>query len=59
MSRLEVVADKVIDLLLARIRCTHAGHMLAKRLVVGWVLAVLRADLTPLIVLLPNTGILR
>src|SRR5438270_1614113 len=54
----EVVADEVVDLLLARIGRSERRHVLAKGLIVARIFSLLGSLLTPLVVLLPDVRVL-
>src|SRR5438094_9850847 len=55
---LEIVADEVVDFLLARVRCAHADEVLPKRLIVGRFLAALYSQVAPFVVLLADVRVL-
>jgi hypothetical protein len=57
VGRFEVVADEIIDLLLARVRRTHIPDVLTERLVIGRIFAALGTGGAPIIVLLADIRI--
>ena len=58
VGSLEVFADEVVDLLLAGVRRPEIDDVLAGGLVVGRVFAVLAAQLSSVVVLLPEVRVL-
>ena len=58
MRLFEILADEVVDFLLAGIRRAKPKHVLAEGLVVRRIFAVLGARLAPLVVLLAKIRIL-